>query len=288
MEHAADRMEKALKTIADMEECNVLAVTHEGLMRALLWRLMRMDATKDAMPRFPYGSITALKYERGAMHVAFIGRLPESVPSEEEIFELWEQCATPETVRMHCRAVCEEALRIRQQLADAGITVSGTLLRAEALLHDLCRKDGHGHAANAASLLRERGYLNAAYAIERHHGGALRDGMDDAQVLFLADKRIDGVQRVTVRERFENSRTKCTTQEAMKHHDARFREALGIEKKIDDIIRKKDEEKMKLIETEKAVGQVLCHDITQIVKGVTKDVVFRKGHVIQQKTFPFC
>ena len=36
---------------------------------------------------------------------------------------------------------------------------------------------------------------------------------------------------------------------------------------------------MKLIKTEDAVGHVLCHDITQIIKGVTKDAVFRKGPV---------
>ena len=38
---------------------------------------------------------------------------------------------------------------------------------------------------------------------------------------------------------------------------------------------------MKLIRTEDAVGSVLCHDLTQIIKGVTKDAVFRKGHVVQ-------
>ncbi len=40
---------------------------------------------------------------------------------------------------------------------------------------------------------------------------------------------------------------------------------------------------MKLMRTEDAVGQVLCHDITQIIKGVTKDAVFRKGHVIREE-----
>ena len=34
---------------------------------------------------------------------------------------------------------------------------------------------------------------------------------------------------------------------------------------------------MKLMKTEDAIGQVLCHDITQIIPGVTKDAVFRKG-----------
>ena len=43
---------------------------------------------------------------------------------------------------------------------------------------------------------------------------------------------------------------------------------------------------MKLIRTEDAVGQVLCHDITQIIKGVTKDAVFRKGHVVREEDIP--
>ena len=43
---------------------------------------------------------------------------------------------------------------------------------------------------------------------------------------------------------------------------------------------------MKKMKTEDAVGQILCHDITQIVPGVTKDAVFRKGHVIREEDIP--
>jgi len=43
---------------------------------------------------------------------------------------------------------------------------------------------------------------------------------------------------------------------------------------------------MKLIRTEDAVGQILCHDITQIIKDVTKDAKFRKGHVIKEEDIP--
>ena len=43
---------------------------------------------------------------------------------------------------------------------------------------------------------------------------------------------------------------------------------------------------MKLIKTTEAVGQVLCHDITQIIPGVTKDAVFRKGHIITEEDIP--
>ncbi len=43
---------------------------------------------------------------------------------------------------------------------------------------------------------------------------------------------------------------------------------------------------MKLCRTEDAVGQVLCHDITQIIPGVVKDAVFRKGHIIREEDIP--
>lgn len=43
---------------------------------------------------------------------------------------------------------------------------------------------------------------------------------------------------------------------------------------------------MKQIKTEDAVGHVLCHDITQIIKGVSKGPVFRKGHIIQEEDVP--
>lgn len=43
---------------------------------------------------------------------------------------------------------------------------------------------------------------------------------------------------------------------------------------------------MKLIKTVDAEGAVLCHDITQIIKGVTKDAVFRKGHIVAKEDIP--
>lgn len=43
---------------------------------------------------------------------------------------------------------------------------------------------------------------------------------------------------------------------------------------------------MKLIDTRNAVGHVLCHDLTQIIPGVTKDARFRKGHVVEPEDIP--
>lgn len=43
---------------------------------------------------------------------------------------------------------------------------------------------------------------------------------------------------------------------------------------------------MKLIPTEQAVGHVLCHDITQIIKDVKKGVAFKKGHIVTEEDIP--
>ena len=43
---------------------------------------------------------------------------------------------------------------------------------------------------------------------------------------------------------------------------------------------------MKLIRTVDAAGQVLCHDITQIIPGEFKGPRFRKGHIVQPEDIP--
>ncbi len=43
---------------------------------------------------------------------------------------------------------------------------------------------------------------------------------------------------------------------------------------------------MKLVETEHAVGMVLCHDMTEIVPGVRKGAAFKKGHIVTKEDIP--
>ena len=43
---------------------------------------------------------------------------------------------------------------------------------------------------------------------------------------------------------------------------------------------------MKEIRTEDAVGHVLCHDITQIIKDEKKGVLFKKGHIVREEDIP--
>ncbi|WP_160684487.1 molybdopterin-binding protein [Clostridium sp. C2-6-12] len=43
---------------------------------------------------------------------------------------------------------------------------------------------------------------------------------------------------------------------------------------------------MKKIETINAVGHILCHDITRIIKDVVKDTAFKKGHIVKEEDIP--
>lgn len=43
---------------------------------------------------------------------------------------------------------------------------------------------------------------------------------------------------------------------------------------------------LELVEVQKAVGKVLCHDITKIIPGQFKGRAFKKGHIIQEEDIP--
>lgn len=43
---------------------------------------------------------------------------------------------------------------------------------------------------------------------------------------------------------------------------------------------------MKKLNTTEAIGHVLCHDITQIIRGEKKGPVFRKGHIVTESDIP--
>lgn len=43
---------------------------------------------------------------------------------------------------------------------------------------------------------------------------------------------------------------------------------------------------VKMVPVEQAIGQVLCHDMTRIVRGRTKTVRFHKGHIIAKEDIP--
>jgi putative nucleotidyltransferase with HDIG domain len=134
---------------------------------------------------------------------------------------------TPEPVIAHCRAVAEKALRLADRAEEVGAAPDRQRLYAAALLHDIARTEPD-HAAVGAAWLRTLGYTDVADIVARHHDWE-GDVLDDAALLFLADKYLQGDREVTLHERFALSRTRCLTPEALQAHGRRLEAAERIE-----------------------------------------------------------
>ena len=112
-----------------------------------------------------------------------------------------------------------------------------SLLSAAALLHDICRTEPN-HAFAGAQKLRDLGYPEIADIVAVHHDWS-GEPFDESALLYLADKYMQGDQRVTLEERFERSRAKCHTEQALCAHDRRYRLALEAQQQYDLLIGEK-------------------------------------------------
>jgi len=218
---AADRMQKAVMELSRNSGEDVVAVTSDGVIRALLWRLLHLDTRHDTMIQQPYGSLTAIRFENGALTVTSSGRLPEDVPPDEEIEELWDLCAVSQTMRDHAVAVCDFCLELRERLLEKGIILSYGRLRTGALLYNVRQRRRTVHTFFSSNLLRERGYLPIACLIDRCAAGSFGEEIDESLVLYLADKMTFETERVKLDDNTDRSQ---------------FKQALEIKNKIEGII----------------------------------------------------
>jgi putative nucleotidyltransferase with HDIG domain len=109
----------------------------------------------------------------------------------------------PSPIAEHCRAVSEVARRLAGALAAAGSEIDIELVRTAALLHDIART-GKNHAQAGARLLLEHGFDRLAPIVGAHMDLDVRPDlpMDAAQVVFLADKVVEGERYEDLDRRF--------------------------------------------------------------------------------------
>jgi CTP:molybdopterin cytidylyltransferase MocA/HD superfamily phosphodiesterase len=124
----------------------------------------------------------------------------EMFPDEDECAELLEIARTPETVVLHSRAAADAAFRIADALGRKHVKIDKRLLLAACLLHDIA-KGKPDHDAEGARLLRERGYAETADAVASHKDLPPREAIGEPEVLYLADKTVDGTRISTISAR---------------------------------------------------------------------------------------
>jgi putative nucleotidyltransferase with HDIG domain len=132
------------------------------------------------------------------------------LPSAAECHALMESIQMlPAAVIAHCRTVAKIARRLADALGAAGVRIDSDLAEAAALLHDIARTQAD-HARTGAKLLEAHGFLHLAPLVT-YHMDLKVDGeapLDEAQIIFLADKLAAGDRLVDLEERFDRKMAK--------------------------------------------------------------------------------
>lgn len=141
--------------------------------------------------------------ERLEQRLARIG-----LPGKEECDALLDYNDTPENVRAHGRAVARAALNIAKALNAVRRTESPALdlerVERAALLHDLAK--GHPrHEAYGGELLRAWEFSAVADIVAAHRDTTLPEtqAIGEREVVFMADKLIQGVRAVPLTSRYD-------------------------------------------------------------------------------------
>ena len=214
------RMETALRRCLEMSAGDVAAVSHKGAIAAVAGGREHLD----------YTSLTALRFEEGRLvSVEKLGA-PRPAPTGELCEALLAAAGCDEALKAHCRAVAAYADELGSALQSKGVALDAQTVHAAALLHDIARKE-EKHPALGALWLRELGYPELAEIIRQHHDP---DGTDinEAAVVYIADKAVRGTVRVPIGERFAASLKKCTTPEATEANLRRYEAAKAIRNEI--------------------------------------------------------
>ena len=228
-----DRFLHVIQDLLTKTSGDITLITHASVIQAVLAAWTGTPLAESRVFRLPYvGSVQLVlgddgRFEGNNMHQYLTFPVPPLTPALAE--KLLKAAAPGEHILLHSRAVAEKALAIADALP---LPLDRELLASAALLHDVARSQGkRSHAETGADWICELGYSAAADLIRQHHD-LLRKELNEASVLYLADKCIREDKEVCLEERFAASEAKCVTAEAKAAHAARRQMAFFLRDQI--------------------------------------------------------
>lgn len=159
------------------------------------------------------------------------------IPTREECAALLERFwPTDSPVIRHGRAVADLALLLAAKLNKNGCGLDTRLVEAAALLHDIARAEAD-HARTGARLLREAGFGAVAEPVASHMDlvPAAEGPVTTGELLYLADKLVQGERPVPLDERFRLSRERYGQEDprVLERITTRLRTALIIQTRLE-------------------------------------------------------
>lgn len=130
------------------------------------------------------------------------------LPDKQQIENLYNQWGMLPNIRAHSRRVCNVALTLWQWLDAAGYHLNKQLIETGALLHDIAKtycldKPDLPHNLEGQRILEKLGYHELAELVAKHVNLPDNNELDEAAIVFYADKRVVGDKVVSVDERYE-------------------------------------------------------------------------------------
>ncbi|MDR3230903.1 MAG: NTP transferase domain-containing protein [Synergistaceae bacterium] len=154
------------------------------------------------------------------------------VPRRSTIESLLELAKTPQRVVSHQRRVAEVASRVGQLCGRASVDLD--LLNAAAELHDILKTES-AHAKKGADFLEENGFPEVAELV-RVHTDLSPKATIEAEILYLADKYVNGTEVHSLREREQRVRQRfADNREALETALYRMKVAIDIEKHLEKL-----------------------------------------------------
>jgi hypothetical protein len=161
-----------------------------------------------------------------------------AVPSRKECRAIWAlSWPLNDPVVLHCRTVANLAVKLGTALNAAGLKLDLELLEAAALLHDLARCEP-GHARVGAERLKGLGFPEVAELVAGHMDLPLplKNEITEVEILFLADKLVQGEQRVSLAERFAQAADRfCNDLQVKAKIAARMATAQAIQQRMEQL-----------------------------------------------------
>lgn len=187
--------------------------------------------TRNYSP-IPYGSYSVINIDK-RMELEVLGKVPEIKLSTDICIGLLEAAGVSKNIREHCIRTAKKTEEIIVVLNKAGLNLDRELAVNSALLHDIARSENR-HDIKGADWMTQLGYEAEASIVRQHHDIDFKV-LNEASVVYIADKCINGSEEVGIDKRFEISAEKCFTEEAALIHRRRYETACEIRNTINAV-----------------------------------------------------
>ena len=226
------RFEHAVRACLDRSEGDIVIVAHATVNQSLLCLAKGVPADRCRGIKLACGSYSVLDFD-GRFHVVQEGVLPHPALDDALCESLLDAAGADDRLKAHCFAVADQAAALCEELNRVGCGFNGSLVRSAALLHDIARACPD-HPGTGAAWLNALGYEDTASVICQHHDPDSLQ-INEAALVYMADKLVQGSRSLTLEERFSSSLVKCRDEEAVKANRRRYDTAKEIKNGINSL-----------------------------------------------------